>query len=85
MLIDNKDPRIERDIGDAHQRTPHFVQCSTDLEGGDESGVLYWPTSEGRALDWCAKAFWHPTDAIEFLDMKFGKWRCDVAYDGENL
>lgn len=67
-LVDYKSPLIERDIGDPHGRTPHFVQDTESLDQGDLRGVLYIPDAEARVLEWKARAFYSPEDAIKFLN-----------------
>lgn len=66
-LIDIEDPRIERDIGDPHNRVPHFVVDEEEWTAGDQHGVLYWPCCGA----WKALAFHTPEEAIAFLDEWF--------------
>lgn len=77
-LIDIHDPRIERQIGDRHKRTPHFVVKEDAWAQGDRSGVLYWPDPtlpecpKGvTRLEWLAKAFKDIDEAATFLAKSF--------------
>ena len=60
-LVDVRDSRIEYNVGDKWDRTPHFV-----VEvGAGPSGVLYVPSRRGS---WNAKAFESVDLAAVWLD-----------------
>lgn len=77
-LIDIHDPRIERQIGDRHKRTPHFVVKDDEWEAGKKSGVLYWPDitlppvpPSVVRVDWKARFFRTIDEAADFLAKEF--------------
>lgn len=64
-LIDVGGTRIERPVGDAWGRVPHFVVDRDEWAAGEQVGVLYWPTPKGW---WSAQAFSDLDAAAGFVD-----------------